>query len=124
MSLLFIFNSERVATKIVRESSDKASVSTDITHISILDISLKVVGIISLLSAIPYISDLTSKYWIMNDKLKILDSHGKSELSASILSVVLHLCAGFVLIFYSNILASKLCRTGLEATNTTDTDEM
>jgi len=122
ISLFLIFHSEKVTTRILKEDNS-SSIPTNITHLSLFDISIKVIGVFTLLSSIPYISDLASKYWIMKDKLMLLEANGKIELSASVLSLVLHFFVGFLFIFYSESIASKLSRAGFEKTNVTDIDE-
>ncbi len=122
IALILIFNSEKITTRILKENSS-AAISTNITHISILDLSIKIIGVFALLSAIPYISVVASKYWIMKDKLTLLDPNGKIQLTASVLSLVLYFCVGCVFIVYSDAIASKLSREGYEEANVTDEGE-
>ncbi len=123
ISLTVIFKSEWIVNKIVKGGYDLEGLSPDIPSISIFDTAIKIFGFFSILSAIPYVSDVLSKYCIMKNKVELLDSHSKIALTSSGLSAILYLCTGLLLVFYSTILAEKLTRRhGLES-DITDVDE-
>jgi hypothetical protein len=87
-------------------------------------ISIKIFGFFSVLSAVPHLSNLLSRYWIMRENLRLYDNTGKIELASSAICTVLYVGVGLLLIFFSSALAKKLLaidvkkETGLDTIRT------
>jgi len=122
-SLLIIFKSEKIANFLLKREGAINNTQWDILAGTALNISIKIFGFFSLLSAIPYFSDLLSNYWVMREDLKLYDLAGKIKLASFGISVLLYVCIGLTLIFYSNIIADRLLKADLRKRNKVDTTE-
>jgi hypothetical protein len=61
-SLLIIFNSEKIANFLFRKEQVLANSPSDDLPSTVLNLSIKIFGFFSVLSSIPFISDLLSSY--------------------------------------------------------------
>jgi len=123
-SLLIIFKSEKIANFLLKREGAINNTHGDIFAGPALNISIKIFGFFSLLSAIPYFSDLLSNYWVMREDLKLYDLAGKIKLASFGISVLLYVCIGLVLIFYSKMIADRLLKADSGKTNEGDTTEI
>jgi hypothetical protein len=119
-SLLIIVKSEKIAAFLLKKELPN-NASSDNLSITALNFSIKIFGFFSVLSSIPYVSDLLSSYWVMRENLKFYDNTGKIKLASSGISAVLYVCIGLLLIFYSSGIADKLLKTKSESTKEVDT---
>ncbi len=112
LALLIILNSEKIVNLLIKKdaSTDKDTSS----HLAViaLDLSIKIFGVFSLFSSVPYFSKLLSRYWIMKENLRLYDNTGKIELASSGTTAVVYLVAGFLLLFYSDPLSKKITKFG------------
>jgi hypothetical protein len=107
---LIVFKSEYIANVLLRKEGSSDNVPLDAPTPTALNFAIKIFGFFSVLSSIPYVSELLSKCWIMRDNLQLLDTRGKIELASSSVSVVLYVSVGVVLVFYSSIVANRLMK--------------
>ncbi len=122
-SLLIIFKSEKISNFLLKREMTINNTHWDILPTTALNISIKIFGFFSLLTAIPYVSDLLSNYWVMRDDLKLYDLTAKIKLASFAISVLLYVCIGFILIFYSSVIADRLLKADSKETNEGDTTE-
>jgi hypothetical protein len=122
-SLLIIFKSEKISSFLLRREGTINNTHWDILPVTALNISIKILGFFSLLSAIPYVSDLLSNYWIMREDLKLYDLTGKIKLASFGISALLYVCIGLILIFYSSMIADRLVKAEFRKTTEVDTTE-
>ncbi len=123
-SLLIIFKSEKIATFLLRKEELPNNAYLDNLSITALNFSIKIFGFFSVLSSIPYVSDLLSSYWVMRENLKFYDNTGKIKLASSGISAVLYVTVGLLLIFYSSVIADKLLKAdskGIEEVENSET---
>lgn len=122
-SLLIIFKSEKIANFLLKREGAINNTHWDILPVTALNISIKILGFFSLLSAIPYVSDLLSNYWIMREDLKLYDLTGKIKLASFGISALLYVCIGLILIFYSSMIADRLVKAEFRKTTEVDPTE-
>ena len=109
IALLLVLKSEYIVRFFCsREDLSSDVTSTDGLPMNAMNISIKIFGLFSVLSAVPHLSKLLSRYWIMRENLKLYDNLGKIELASSAISTVLYVGVGLLLIFSSSVLAKKL----------------
>lgn len=123
IALFIIFKSENIADYLLRNEEPFNSEHSDYLSISVLNFCIKIFGFFAILSSIPYVSDLLSKYWVMRENLKFYDDPSKVHLASSAISAVLYIITGLVLVFYSNMIANKLIKIDSNRTDETDTSE-
>lgn len=104
-SLVIIFKSEKISSFILNNEDSFSCIQLD--HKKILCISIILIGLFSILSAIPSISSVLSKYLIMTDSIKLYDNKAKIELATSALRALLYILAGAFLIRYSTSITKK-----------------
>ena len=121
-SLLITFKSEKISNFVFKRG-DSVTTHADILPATALNISIKLFGFFSLLTAIPYVSDLLSNYWVMKENLKLYELSAKIKLASSAISFVLYVCIGFILIFYSSAITDRLLRADSKKPNEDDTTE-
>ena len=122
-SLLIIFKSEKISNFLLKREGTINNTHWDILPTTVLNISIKIFGFFSLLTAIPYVSDLLSNYWVMREDLKLYDLTAKIKLASFAISVLLYVCIGFILILYSSVIADRLLKADSKETNEGDTTE-
>jgi hypothetical protein len=122
-AVLIIVKSEKITNFLLRKEEPLNNAGLNDVSITFLNFSIKIFGFFSLLSSIPYVSDLLSNYWVMRENLKLYDNTGKIKLASSGISIVLYVCIGLILIFYSRGIAHKLLRTESKSTKEIDTTE-
>ena len=105
ISLLIVFNSEKICNFILK---DEDSCYGEKWKNDILNIAIKMFGFFSLLSAIPPISSLLSKYWIMKDSIKLYDKTAKIELTSSGLRAFIYILVGVFLVLCSSAVAKRV----------------
>jgi hypothetical protein len=106
ISLVIIFKSEKISSFILKSEDSFSCIQLD--HKKILCISIILFGLFSILSAIPSISSVLSKYLIMTDSIKLYDNKAKIELAYSALRALLYILAGAFLIRYSPSISKKV----------------
>jgi hypothetical protein len=106
ISLFVIFKSERISTFILK--SEDSFQGEKLDNDNLLNISIKIFGFFSILSSIPPISSLLSKYVVMKDSILLYDDKGKIELASSALEALLYILAGAILIYYSADIAKRV----------------
>jgi len=122
-SLLIIFKSEKISNFLLKREGSINNTHWDILPTSALNISIKIFGFFSLLTAIPFVSDLLSNYWVMREDLKLYDVTGKIKLASFGISVLLYVCIGVILIFYSSVIADKLLKADSKGIEEVDKSE-
>ena len=88
-SLLIIFKSEKISNFVLKRG-DSVTTHADILPAAALNIPIKISGFFSLLTAVPYVSDLLSNYWVMKENLKLYELSAKIKLASSAICVVLY----------------------------------
>jgi hypothetical protein len=124
VALLIIFKSQKVATLLLKKEESSVNAHLDNSSDTALNFSIKLFGFFSILSAIPHVSSLLSRYWVMRDKLALYDNSAMINLTSSGISAVLYISMGLALIFYSSVITDKLLKADLERgkeAETTDT---
>ena len=122
-SLLIVFKSEKISNFLLKREGTSNNIYGDILPTTVLNISIKIFGFFSLLTAIPYVSDLLSNYWVMKEDLKLYELSAKIKLASFAISVLLYVCIGLILIFYSSVIADRLLKTDSKKTNEDDATE-
>lgn len=122
-ALLIIFKSEKITNFLLRKEEPLNNARLNDLSITVLNFSIKIFGFFSLLSSIPYVSDLLSNYWVMRENLKLYDNTGKIKLASSGISIVLYVCIGLILIFCSSGIADKLLKAGSKEIEEVDNTE-
>jgi hypothetical protein len=107
--LLIIFKSEKISNFVLKRG-DSVTTHADILPATALNISIKIFGFFSLLTAVPYVSDLLSNYWVMKENLKLYELSAKIKLASSAICVVLYICIGLIIIFYSSPITDRLLK--------------
>jgi hypothetical protein len=123
-SVLIIFRSEQIATFLLRKEEVLDNVLPDGLASNALNLSIKIFGFFSVLSSIPYVSDLLSSYWEMSGNLKFYDKPAKIKLASFGISAILYIGVGLILMFYSNVIADSLLKADskeAKEANTTET---
>ncbi len=110
LASLIVCKSEYIVSVLLRKEGSSDNVLLDAPASTALNFAIKIFGFFSVLSSIPYVSELLSKCWVMRDNLQFLDTRGKSELASSGVSVVLYISVGVVLVFYSSVIATRLMK--------------
>jgi len=108
ISTIVIFYSEKISTFIL-ESEENLTINSEVDN-KILNISIKIFGFFSLISAVPPLTSLISKYLIMGNKIKLYDNTAHIEIASFAFRVVLYICIGCFLIRYSNSIAEKISK--------------
>jgi hypothetical protein len=108
-SLLIIYKSEKISNFVFKRG-DSVTTHADILPGTALNISIKIFGFFSLLTAIPYVSDLLSNYWVMKENLRLYELSAKIKLASSAISFLLYVCIGLILIFYSSAITDRLLK--------------
>jgi len=121
-SLLIIFKSERISSFVCKKG-DTITTHGDILPATALNISIKIFGFFSLLTAIPYVSDLLSHYWVMKENLKLYEPQAKIKLASSAICVVLYICIGLILIFYSSAITDRFLKADSKKPDEEDATE-
>ncbi len=106
ISLVVIFKSEKISKLILKDECIFHGENGD--TISILNISIKIVGFFSLISSIPSISAFLSKLSIMKGSISLYDNRGKTELASSAIRALLYICVSGALIYFSSSIAKKV----------------
>jgi hypothetical protein len=115
-ALFIIFKSEKIVSLLFRKEEPLNNAPLNDLPFTALNLSIKIFGFFTFLSSIPYVSDLLSNYWVMRENLKLYDNTGKIKLTSSGISIVLYVCIGLILIFYSRGIADKLLKAGSKET--------
>ena len=121
---LIIFNSEKIATFLLKKEEAPDNAPSDDLASCALNLSIKIFGFFSALSSIPYISDLLTRYWVMRGNLKFYDATGKIKLASSGISAILYIGVGLILMVYSRTIADRLLKADsgrIEEADTTET---
>jgi len=106
ISLAVILKSEKITSLILKNEDQVSSGGVDLTKI--LTVSMILLGFFSLLSSIPSISSVLSKYLIMKNNIKLFDDKAKIELAYSALRAILYIFAGVFLLRYSVPITKKV----------------
>ncbi len=122
-SLLIIFKSEKISNFLLKREGSVNNTYGDILPTTALNISIKIFGFFSILAAIPYVSDLLSNYWVMREDLKLYERAAKIKLASFAISVLLYVCIGLILIFYSSVIADRFLKADSKKTNEDDATE-
>jgi len=122
-ALLIIFKSEKITNLLLRKEDLLNNARLSDFSVTALNFSIKIFGFFSLLSSIPYVSDLLSNYLVMRENLKLYDNTGKIKLASSGISAILYISVGLMLIFYSSVIANRLLKADSRKTNEDDTTE-
>ena len=113
-ALLVVFKSERITNLLDRKNDfSEDDLAANLSPFA-LDVSIKIFGLFSILSSIPYLSGLLSRFWIMKGNIKLYDNTGKIELASSGISAALYILVGNLLLYYSGALTQKLSGTELK----------
>jgi hypothetical protein len=125
IALFLVFKSENIVRFLCsRQDLSSDAAIADNLPMNAMTISIKIFGFFSVLSAVPHLSNLLSRYWIMRENLRLYDNTGKIELASSAICTVLYVGVGLLLIFFSSALAKKLLaidvkkETGLDTIRT------
>jgi hypothetical protein len=110
LASLIVFKSQYIANVLLRKEGSSDNVPLDAPAPTALNFAIKIFGFFSVLSSIPYVSDLLSRCWVMRENLQVLDTRGKTELTSSGVSALLYISVGIVLVFYSSIIANRLMK--------------
>ncbi len=122
-SLLIIFKSERISDFLLKRDGSINNESWEFLPAPVLNISIKIFGFFSLITAIPYVSDLLSNYWVMRKDLRLYELAAKIKLASFGISALLYVCIGLILIFYSSVIADRLLKADSSKTDKDDTTE-
>ena len=122
-ALLIILKSEKIANFLLRKEEFLDNPPSDGLASNALNFSIKIFGFFSILSSIPFISDLLSNYWVMRENLKFYDKMGKIKLASFGISAILYITVGLILIFYSSVIADKLLEADSRGTEKVDPTE-
>jgi hypothetical protein len=123
IALFIIFKSENIADYLLRKEDPLNSEHSDYLSISVLNFCIKIFGFFAILSSIPHVADLLSKYWVMSEKLNFYDDPSKIHIASSAISAVLYIIIGLVLVFYSSTIANKLIKIDSNHTDEADISE-
>jgi uncharacterized Tic20 family protein len=110
LASLIVWKSEYIVSVLLRKEGSSDNVLLDAPASTALNFAIKIFGFFSVLSSIPYVSELLSKCWVMRDNPQFLDTRGKTQLASSGVSVVLYISVGVVLVFYSSVIATRLMK--------------
>ena len=99
ISLIIVFKSKSITNFIVKKEEEPHFTISDNISYTALDISIRIFGFFSVLSAIPHLSELISRCLIMKDQIKLYNKTAKIDLASSGISAVLYISIGLLLIF-------------------------
>ncbi len=108
IALILILKSDRIAILLDPREESVDSALPDTFPKAALSICIKIFGFFSILSSVPHLSELLSRWWIMKAQLKYYDTSGKIGLTSAVMSIVLYVGVGSLLIMYSDSISQKL----------------
>jgi hypothetical protein len=106
IALLVIFKSEKISSCILKAEDSFEVEKSD--NDKLLNISIKIFGFFSILSSIPPVSSLLSKYFVMKGSVLLYDDKGKITLASSAFEAIIYILAGAILIYYSADIAKRI----------------